>query len=153
MLSETGRKRRAAALSVCAASAIAVALLAPLAARPLTGAFSVRPHAGLATRINSGGSPWGERAVEIARDPFLPADEPRPAATPIPNVHAVVVPLPVAVRAIAVGENSRALIDVGGVTRLVAVGDSIGSLRIATIQADRIVFSDGSAAKLEGALP
>src|SRR5579864_4808698 len=105
MLSETGRKRRVAAVSVCAASAIAVALLAPLAARPLAGAFSPKPHAALAADTNSAASPWGERAVVIARDPFLPAADPRPTAIPSASVHMVAVPLPIAVRAIAVGKN------------------------------------------------
>src|SRR5436305_565032 len=152
MLSETGRKKRAAAVSVCAASAIAAGLLAPLAARPSSGAFWPKAQADLATRTNTAGSPWEDRTVVIARDPFLPAAEPR-TALPIVDVHAVAIPFPVSVRAIAVGDNSRALIDVDGLTRLVGVGDSVGSLRIASIQIDRVVFSDGSAAKLEGTPP
>lgn len=162
MLREIERKARASMTGACAAGAVAMALLAPLAARPsgwttVPGLRSESP-----TVVNSPGSPWTEKPVVISRDPFLaPAAELRLApdgnsARQVARSQAVQrrsVGPPLAVRAIAVGENSRALVDVGGVTRLVGVGDSIGSLRVISIRIDRIQLSDGSTALLDSGHP
>lgn len=94
----------------------------------------------------------------ITRDPFLAPDEAsasRAAATTVPNGAQNDRPVlpPVTVRAVALGENSRALVDIGGITRIVGVGDTVGPLKVAAIRVDGIQFNDGSMVPLEGGDP
>ncbi|HET9392952.1 MAG TPA: hypothetical protein VFO29_05490 [Candidatus Rubrimentiphilum sp.] len=138
--------------AIFAASAIVMALLLPLAAHP-------SPDVSVPAVVGEGqpganlrGSPWREKAVFVPRDPFLPGGAAlRTPAAAVPSIDrsAHEAASGIALRAIAFGDNSRALVDIGGVTRIVGVGDAVGSLQVAFIGMDRIQLSDGETVTLE----
>jgi hypothetical protein len=75
-------------------------------------------------------------AFWVSRDPF------------VPNQTVVVLPrnagaAPV-VRAIVLGNPARALVEVDGAVRVLAVGDRVGALRVAAITSGGIWLSDGT---------
>jgi hypothetical protein len=150
MFSEIKRKARASTTGACAAGAITLALLMPLAGRPSGWAIGPRSRNELSSAAGSAGSPWKERPIVVSRDPFLAPVKHVAFSQPL-QVRSVDPPL--VVRAIVVGENSRALVEAGGATRLIGVGDRVGSLRVMAIRIDRIQLSDGSTALLDNTLP
>jgi hypothetical protein len=54
------------------------------------------------------------------------------------------------VRAIVVGDNARALVDLGGTVRILGVGDAIGDQKIAAITSRSVTLGDGTSLPLVG---
>ncbi len=89
-------------------------------------------------------------AYSVTRDPFVPG-----------IAHAIVpdgaraggdtaqIGLPV-VRGIVVGNPERALVEIGGVVRVVGVGDRVGDETIVQISSSGVVLSDGTQLRLQG---
>ena len=102
----------------------------------------------------------------LKRDPFAPRDA-AAAASSVSSSKALVsgqadeigIVLPPnagaggtsAVRAIVVGERTRALVDFGGSVRVLAVGDTVGTVKVVRISPAGVTFSDGSIWPLAGA--
>lgn len=97
-------------------------------------------------------------AYTLTRDPFetdraIAAGAPRSAIAVVlpPNIgagadgdDAVPASGNLAVRAIVLGERSRALVEEGGNVRVVGIGDAVDGLTVTEITASGIVLSDGS---------
>lgn len=95
----------------------------------------------------------------ITRDPFqsdrVTSNAPSPndsiGIVLPPNIGAAADDGGVSVRAIVMGARARALVDFGGKVEVLGVGDALGDLKIAAIDARGVVLSDGSRIALEGA--
>jgi len=57
------------------------------------------------------------------------------------------------IHAIAIGRTARALVEINGVTRIVGVGDKLGSFTIKAILFDRVQLSNGSVLTLDREFP
>jgi hypothetical protein len=101
-------------------------------------------------------------AYEVNRDPFVPDATMRSkldVALP-PTAAALQGGIPVAIpagssigpvlRAVVLGDPPRALVEAGGMVRVLGVGDRLGDRAIVGITAGRVTFSDGSALILDG---
>lgn len=102
--------------------------------------------------------------VSVNRDPFIP-DQTGQSSLAVPldasssdgGIGIVLPPNPgasgdsipssaptgIAVRAIVLGDQSRALIDIGSSVRVVGIGDLIGSATVRAIDAHRVILSNG----------
>lgn len=88
-------------------------------------------------------SPWKERPILIARDPFVPD---APHLTHVLAGRGAKKGLAAAVRlkAIALGRLPQALIEVDGATRIVSPGDTIGPFRVRAVTAKGVELTNGS---------
>jgi hypothetical protein len=57
------------------------------------------------------------------------------------------------VRAIAFGATSKAVVDIGGTTKIVAPGDYVNGMRVQSILSDRVVLAGGLTLRLTRRLP
>ena len=127
---------------LCAGAAL---LLLPPAAR---SALQVQQYIGppaATLRPQSFTDPWSAQTIAASRDPFLLAKRAAPAQHPTPE--------PIVVRAIVLGVKPRALIEIGGLTRIVHAGQEIGRTRIAQIGKRGIWLSSGAFVPLESEGP
>ena len=122
--------------------AIAAGSLLPLAAWPHNpNALPARTtHE---TAPVGGISPWKERPDVIARDHFLPIAKYVARVRPGRNAKDSSTE-GLKLKAIASGRSPQALIEINGETRIVSVGDSIGTVRVRAILSSGIELSDGS---------
>lgn len=88
-------------------------------------------------------SPWKERPILIARDPFVP--DPTRLAHVLAGRHAKKgLAAAVRLKAIALGRLPQALIEVNGATRIVSPGDAIGPFRVRAVTAKGVELTNGS---------
>lgn len=143
--------------------------LAPLAARSSFELASER--AAFAARFTAPPlqSTWAEKPVAVARDPFVPqgpaqapADAPHghdvvglhvTQGQPIGYVAAAAPAAAATVTAVITGTSPRALIDAGGSTRVVGVGDSFSGSRIASIDASGVRLRNGVFLPISAGIP
>jgi hypothetical protein len=86
----------------------------------------------------------------VSRDPFVPGVAHTTVVTGTGagyNGEQTAVPI---VRGIVVGDPERALVEIGGVVRVVGVGDRVGDATIENISSVGVVLSDGTQLHLEG---
>ena len=140
-------------------------LVAPLVGAPSSG-LPYQRKPGETTPRTSHDDPWNAAPVVVLRDPFLVTASATPAPTPssvsarnadagaaegLPFVPATGVDT--LIRAIVAGNTSKALIEEGASTRIVAPGDLIHGKKIEAILSDRIVLTGGAVLVLPGTLP
>lgn len=158
MLRPLERTSRRALVTGSLATVICSALMVPLAGST-SGYLAVprRASESLKSTALTGDDPWKAPAVTIRRDPFLPeaalvtARPSPPESAPAVVGMKVVQGEPIsagatsgiAVLAIAFGARSKAVVRLGGTTKIVAPGDFINTSRVESILPDRIVLSDG----------
>lgn len=125
--------------------------LLPLAARSSLRAIYLHRQQEPAVAPTSDNGPWNAKAVTVGRDPFISEAANAGASSAVIGERVVPGQLlgsiqtgGAVVRAIATGPVSRAVIDIGGLTRIVGVGDRIGGLRVTAIGSDRVQLSGGS---------
>jgi len=139
-------------------------VLARFAAMLVLGACAVLPLTGQSTMIAGAAgtqSPLGPRTrlalpsqmafpdYSIARDPFVPDRRFQADVSVVlpPNAGAMAnAPI---VRAVVVGDAARALVEINGAVRVVAVGDKIGYLTVVQITSSSVFLSDGSRLPLD----
>jgi hypothetical protein len=112
--------------------------------------------------------PWDYRAVNIVRDPFLNeaaffgsmTSGPTSARSGLIGMKVVqgqpISPAgltPAVVRAIALGREPKAVIDMDGSTRIVAPGDLINGIRVESILSDRVVLRGGTSLRFSSKSP
>ncbi|HEV2262208.1 MAG TPA: hypothetical protein VGR69_07990 [Candidatus Rubrimentiphilum sp.] len=138
---ETGSRAATARIALlCAAAAL---LLLPAAARSARARVipermvQAAPLAEAQTFVD----PWNTHAVQAVRNPFLFIKNAVPAHGPTHQ--------PVLVRAVLVGAMPRALVEIGGLTRIVQTGQNIDTMRIARIGKRGLWLSNGVFLPLE----
>jgi hypothetical protein len=140
-------RRREAALAAFALLWVGALLLTPPAASiarspetALAGSLANKPDPSLAS-VNVS-------ALRARRDPFAPPlGEMDGNQEPDDRVAAIVV------RAVALGARPVALVDKGGHTVLLAVGDAVANSTVSAITADRIILADGNSLSVSGPKP
>ncbi len=147
---------RLALVSGSSTIAIRTLLVVPLAGS--TSDHNSGPSTGPQQAIVQRDDPWRNAMVKVVRDPFLP--EPTSTKSPMRpsrltgNRSAVGIQVTEAsVRGVAFGQKPKAVIEVGGATKIVAPGDFISGMRVAAILPDRIILIDGSVLMLSRKLP
>lgn len=138
---------RRALVSGSLAIAICTLYVVPLAGSP-SGYNSPSRLDDLKSAIARRDDPWKSTTVKVTRDPFLlepiftkasilprPAGGHRLGGPPAPQASVV---------GVAFGQKPEAVIEVEGSIRIVAPGDFIKGVRIASILSDRILLNDGS---------
>ncbi|HTX57047.1 MAG TPA: hypothetical protein VMD47_08070 [Candidatus Acidoferrales bacterium] len=90
-------------------------------------------------------------AYAIDRDPFVPDANVRAFESADADARMAAQPgsTPV-VRAVIVGAQARALVEIDGTVRVLSVGDALGASRIAAIDASGLMLADGSHLALDG---
>lgn len=128
--------------------ALGAILVVPLAGSTSGFASGISPKS-LKPEIVRRDDPWKNAMVEVTRDPFLPEPGPtKPPALPsqmagTPDVVRASA-TDASVRGLAFGQEPKAVVEIGGSTRIVAPGDSIDGTRVTAILPDRILLYDGS---------
>lgn len=102
----------------------------------------------------SASSPWAPPAVtyaalRVSRDPFQPFRGTMPLAPALAGADSSEMALPpnagaVIVRAVVLGPQSRALVEIGGRVNVLGVGDELASGTIASIDERGVVLSSGA---------
>jgi hypothetical protein len=87
-------------------------------------------------------------ALRARRDPFSPPSGELDGSQE-PNDRAATI----VVRAVALGPRPEALVDKGGQTILLGVGDDLENSTVSRITADRIILADGNSIPVSGARP
>jgi hypothetical protein len=87
-------------------------------------------------------------ALRARRDPFAPPSGELDGSQE-PNDRAATI----VVRAVALGPRPVALVDKGGRTTLLGVGDGLENSTVSRITADRIILADGNSIFVAGAQP
>ncbi len=156
MLRPIEKCARRALITASVLIALCAILVVPLAGS--TAGYRLGPSAKSAKpEIVRRDNPWKDALVTITRDPFLPeAMFTRPSShLPQPaRRNPVGMSVPGArVRGLAFGQETKAIIELGGATKIVALGDFFNGTRVAAILADRVVLSDGSVLMFSGRLP
>jgi hypothetical protein len=130
----------------------AMMIAGSLAVLPLTAQSS---HSADATALH-GERPDAEIATpqrltfpdySVTRDPFVPLqiDDTLAAQSAVPpSVGGA------RLRAIVLGDQARALVEIGGSVHVVGVGDRVGSVQVLQIGANALTLSDGTRLELDG---
>jgi hypothetical protein len=140
MLRPLRSERRRSLLRGSLLSLSAALLVSPLAFPPAlpAQAGASTPHA--SQDVPSLEDPREPQPV-IARDPFVPeasvANADASAAAGDPNGTGI------AIEAVALGSEPRALVEIGGVSRIVRAGDSLGESKVLSIGEGGVVLEDG----------
>lgn len=106
------------------------------------------PEGALRAKIDGGVVPTNVgqgNDVGIVLPPNAGASQGSVPATPLGSTIGSVV------RAIVLGDPPRALVEAGGMVRVLGVGDRLGDLTVVGITAGRVTLSDGSALILDSA--
>jgi hypothetical protein len=157
MLPPIEKQVRRAVISMSIALAASGLLVVPLAGSSSAYVSDSEPRFAVKPANVRRDDPWRARTVSVARDPFLSVAAPAgPIASGPPSASRSLIGMRViqgqtitpasaaaAVRAIALGREPKAMIEIDGSTRIVAPGDFISGARVESILADRVILSGG----------
>lgn len=142
------RKRRRL-LTLSAMLCAAALMLAPLAGR--TSFEIAGEYEAFNARFANLQPPQArnDHPVAITRDPFASA---RTQAAARPAMHGQTAGI-ASVRAVVTGTSARALVEINGVTRVVACGDMLVGSRVIAIDAAGVRLQNGTVLPLTGDMP
>lgn len=134
-------------LLLSAALCIAPLVLAPIAARPSLGVAKLHAAGGPRLQLPEVPLAWTAAPVHFKRDPFVNAGAAQPESPPSPAAKAEAV----VVRAIVTGTIPRALVESGGVVRMIGAGAPLQGSIVVRIDAAGIHLKNGATLPVNGA--